>query len=1029
MDTGQRFFDQPILNSPYETPGRHWELDESGQPTHTILNERRGVSFVTPIPAATKGKGAQQRLTFDETAQRVGTDDQQYELTQTINRVRSAVNRWRAHPDPAQWRVTPETARLLHHWRNHRFNEVRPFFCQVEAVETAIWLTEVAPTFGKVGRPLLKHLEKANRQANPELSRLALKLATGAGKTTVMAMLIAWQTINAVRRPNSRRFTRGFLVVTPGITIKERLRVLQPNDPDSYYRSRELVPLDMLDDLGRAKIVITNFHAFKRREKMTVSKGGRALLQGRGPGLETLESEGQMLQRVMPELMGIRSVLALNDEAHHCYREKPGEHDEGTLTGDDRKEAEKNRDAARLWISGLEAVSRKLGLARVIDLSATPFFLRGSGYAEGTLFPWTMSDFSLMDAIECGIVKLPRVPVTDNIPGGDMPKFRNLWEHIRKDMPKRGRGKATSLDPLRIPPTLQTALLALYGHYKKTFELWQDAKIEVPPCFIVVCNNTSTSKLIYDYIAGFHREHPDGSTTLENGRLKLFRNFDEHGTPLAHPRTLLIDSEQLESGDALDKNFRTAAADEIERFRREIVRRTGDTKRADNLSDQDLLREAMNTVGKVGRLGGKTRCVVSVAMLTEGWDANTVTHVLGVRAFGTQLLCEQAVGRALRRQSYELNAHGVFPVEYADVLGIPFDFTAEPVVGPPQGPGRTVQVMAVTPDRDACEIRFPRVAGYRVELPEERLKATFDADATLVLTPDIVGPSVTVNKGIIGEGVDLNLEHTKAVRRATLLFHLTKRLLETKWHDRDGVPKLYLFGQLKRVARQWLDNHLVCRSGTYPAQLLYLELADMACERIKQGVFTHHVGQHPVKAVLDPYNPDGSTSYVRFNTSKQNLWKTDPGRSHVNWAVCDSDWEREFCRVVEGHPQVRAYVKNQGLGLEVPYRTGSEARTYIPDFVVLVDDGRGADDPLQLIVEIKGYRGEDAKDKKNTMNTYWVPGVNALGTFGRWDFAEFTDVNEIESGFSGLIEKFLGSAAGSVATTSPAASSVTSMHG
>ena len=857
METGDQFFDRPILNSPYEYPARHWELDESGQPTHRVLDRRREVSFVTPIPVAKKAKGAQRTLIFDEEAARVATDDQQYELAQTINSVRNAVDRWRALPDPAQWRVTPETARLLQHWRHHRFNDIRPFFCQVEAVETAIWLTEVAPGLGNTGRRFLDHLERANAEANPDLARLALKLATGAGKTTVMAMLIAWQTINAVRRPNSRRFTRGFLVVTPGITIKDRLRVLQPNDPDSYYQSRELVPGDMLGDLDRAKIVITNFHAFKLRETMEVSRGGRALLQGRGPELRSLESEGQMLQRVMPELMGMRNVLALNDEAHHCYREKGGEDDEGKLTGDDRKEAEKNREAARLWISGLEAVGRKLGLARVIDLSATPFFLRGSGYAEGTLFPWTMSDFSLMDAIECGIVKLPRVPVADNIPGGDMPKFRNLWEHIRKDMPKKGRGKASNLDPLKIPVPLQTALEALYGHYQKTFALWREAGIEVPPCFIVVCNNTSTSKLIYDYIAGFQRENPDSSTTLENGRLELFRNFDEHGTPLARPRALLIDSEQLESGEALDRNFRSMAADEIERFRREIVARTGDRKRAENLSDQDLLREAMNTVGKEGRLGGATRCVVSVSMLTEGWDANTVTHVLGVRAFGTQLLCEQAVGRSLRRQSYELDDEGVFPVEYADVLGIPFDFTAKPVVAPPQRPRKTVQIHAVTPERDDREIRFPRVAGYRVELPEDRLQANFTDDDTLVLTPELVGPSRTRVEGIIGEGVDLNLVHTGDLRRSTLLFHLTKRLLETKWRDPGEEPKLHLFGQLKRISRQWLDDRLVCKGGTYPAQLMYLALADMACERITRGIVTHHVKRAPGEGRSRPLQRGG----------------------------------------------------------------------------------------------------------------------------------------------------------------------------
>ena len=324
---------------------------------------------------------------FDEEARQAETESQQYELAQTINNMRAAVDRWRALPDPGQWRVTPETTRLLQHWRHHAFSHLRPFFCQIEAVETVIWLTEVAPALGRAGRPFLDHLEAANQQANPDLARLALKLATGAGKTTVMAMLIAWQTINAARRPTSRRFTRGFLVVTPGITIKDRLRVLQPNDPDSYYQSRELVPGDMLGDLERAKIVITNFHAFKRRETMEVSKGGRALLQGRGPDLRSLETEGQMLQRVMPELMGMRKVLALNDEAHHCYREKPGDDDEGDLKGEDREEAKKNLEAARLWISGLEAAGRAMGLARVIDLSATPFFLRGSGYAEGNALP------------------------------------------------------------------------------------------------------------------------------------------------------------------------------------------------------------------------------------------------------------------------------------------------------------------------------------------------------------------------------------------------------------------------------------------------------------------------------------------------------------------------------------------------------------------------------------------------------------------------------------------------------------------
>lgn len=995
------FFKKPILNSPYDYPATHWEL-VGGLPTQKIVNNRRRAEFVTPIPKPKKQKSKSVDM-FDE-SMGLGDGSQKYDPISIINEVRSHVDSWRALTNERDWLVSPDTARLLKHWRHHDFQDIRPFFCQIEAVEVAIWLTEVAPKLGKTGKKYLDYLNGANEDANPGLMRLALKLATGAGKTTVMSMIIAWQTINAVRQPGSKKFTRGFLIVAPGLTIKDRLRVLQPNDPDSYYKNREIVPNDLLPDLERAKIIITNYHAFKLRERIDISKGGRALLKGkRGEELNTQENEGQMLQRVIPELMGMKNIMVLNDEAHHCYREKRGEVEDDDLKGDEKKEADHNREAARLWISGLEIIARKIGINRIVDLSATPFFLSGSGYAEGTLFPWTMSDFSLMDAIECGIVKLPRVPVADNISGEEMPKFRELWKHIGKKMPKKGRGKGAQLDPLSIPVELQTALEALYGHYEKTYELWEEKGIRVPPCFIVVCNNTSTSKLVYDYISGFHRENEDGSTELENGRLKLFRNFDEYGNPYAKPNTLLIDSEQLESGDALDDNFRAMASDEIDRFRREIIERTGDKQQAEKLTDQDLLREVMNTVGKFGSLGGNIRCVVSVSMLTEGWDANTVTHVLGVRAFGTQLLCEQVIGRALRRQSYDLNEENRFNVEYADVLGIPFDFTAKPVVAPPQPPRETIHVKAVRPERDALEISFPRVTGYRVELPEDRLTADFGVDSILELTPELVGPSVTQNSGIIGEAVDLNLIHTGDLRRSTLLFHLTQRLLYTKWRDPGEEPKLHLFGQLKRITKQWLDTCLECKGGTYPAQLMYQELADMACSRITAAITQAEKNKdRKIKVLLDPYNPLGSTAHVNFNTSKQERWETNALKSHINWVILDSDWEAEFCRVAEAHPAVKSYVKNHSLGLEVPYRYGSETRKYRPDFIVQLDPGNG--DITNLIVEIKGYRREDAKEKKITMDTYWVPGVNNAERYGKWAFAEFADVFQMQHDFEEKVE-------------------------
>ncbi|MBU0724155.1 MAG: DEAD/DEAH box helicase family protein [Alphaproteobacteria bacterium] len=1010
----ESFFERPILNGPYGYPDRHWELDDDGQPTNRLIESRRRSDLITPVPKPKKRRQNQTSLILGG-ADDLSTEEQEYNPTPIINEIRGYVDAWRNLPNPDQWLVTPETARLLQHWRHHKFEDVRPFFCQIEAVETAIWLIEVAPKLGARVAKFWAHIKGGNAQANPELVRLALKLATGAGKTTVMAMLIAWQTVNAVRHPNSKHFSRGFLIVAPGITIKDRLRVLLPNDPESYYRHREIVPPDMLADIDRAKIVITNYHAFKLRERISIAKGTRTAIEGwRGETMQTLETDGQMLQRVMPELMGMKNIIVLNDEAHHCYRERVKDaigDTEADLKGEEKDEAKANNEAARMWISGLEAVKRKLGISLVYDLSATPFFLRGSGYAEGTLFPWTMSDFSLMDAIECGIVKLPRVPVADNVPGGDTPKFRNLWDHIGREMPKKGRGAGRVSDPLKLPAELLNALDALYGHYTKTFELWEDEEIGVPPVFIVVCNNTATSELIYKYISGFERQNDNGSMVLEQGRLALFRNYDEAGDRLARPNTILIDSAQLESGDALDKDFREMAGPEIEEFRRAIIERTGNRQEAENIDDATLLREVMNTVGKKGKLGEKVRCVVSVSMLTEGWDANTVTHILGVRAFGTQLLCEQVVGRALRRQSYDLNeATGLFNVEYADILGIPFDFAAKPVVAPPAKPRETVRVHAVKPDRDTLEITFPRVQGYRVELPEERLDARFGPDHVLHLTPDLVGPSVTQNQGIVGEGIDLTVAHLEGMRPATVVYHLTQHLLYNKYRDTGEEPKLHLFGQLKRITRQWLEGgYLRCSPGTYPAQMLYREIADMAAERIKAAITETLAGDRPVKAILDAYNPTGSTQYVNFTTSKDTRWQTDPRKCHVNWIVCDSDWESEFCRVAEAHPRVLAYVKNHGLGLEVPYLMGSTPRKYLPDFILRIDDGHP--DPLNLIVEIKGYRGEDAKEKANAMRAYWVPGVNNLGKYGRWAFAEFTAVYEIEREFKKLIERCLESLA------------------
>ena len=1003
----QSFFDHPILNSPYDPPSRYHALDDDGQPLEQPpIDGRRPCDFITPVPKPKRrsAKAAQASMVFED-ADGLSDADQEYNPKPIINEIRSHVATWRSLPSDRDWGVTPATARLLHHWRRTEVEGLRPFFCQVEAVETVIWLTEVARTQKRYAH-IWKHIEGANQQSSPDLLRLAMKMATGAGKTTVMAMLIAWQTVNAVRSPTSSHFSRGFLIVAPGITIKDRLRVLLPDDPDSYYRNRDMVPSDMLPEIAKAKVVITNYHAFKRRETMDVSKVGKALLQGRGEALTTIESEGQMLQRACGELMSMKNVVVINDEAHHCYEERPQGSVEELDDADAKAEAKENKEAARLWINGIKALKKKVGVRAVYDLSATPFFLAGSGYVEGTLFPWVVSDFSLMDAIECGIVKLPRVPVADNLPVADMPIYRKLWDHIGKEMPKKGAKKSDELDPLKLPTKLLTALDALYNHYVLVHEEWRRAGIPVPPVFIVVCNNTSTSKLIYEYISGWDRPNPDGElVNVHRGHLELFRNYDEHGNRIARAPTLLIDSAQLESGEALADDFKKMASAEIEQFRRERQDRTGRVEDVDDIDDAELLREVMNTVGRVGRLGESIRCVVSVSMLTEGWDANTVTHILGVRAFGTQLLCEQVVGRGLRRQSYELNEHGLFDVEYADVLGIPFDFTSKPVIVKPTPPKLVTRVHAVkerVAERPELEISFPRVEGYRVDLPEERISATFSDDSRLVVDPEMIGPSRVTMQGIVGATEELTAKGVGDQRPSAIAYSLAAHLLK-RFGDESGDLPVHLFGQVRRIVREWLDGGYLVLKGVPMGVLDYLEIKDQAAERIFLACQRYEHGPKAIKAILDPYNPKGSTRHVGFTTSKA-IYATDPRRSHVSHVVCDSTWEAELARVLETHKRVVAFVKNQGLGLEVPYRDGSKPRRYIPDMVVRLDDGHGPDDLLNLVLETKGYRKGDAQLKAETMKTMWVPGVNNVGTHGRWAFAEFTDAPLIESDFATLID-------------------------
>lgn len=994
--------DNPILNSPYAAPTRHWRLTDEGGFSQVIEQDRRRSLYYVPVTPKSRKTGQQDFNFAHEDA-----EGRAFRPNALVNGIREQVDRWRR--EVSTQHLTHETQRLLEYWRQGRM-QPPPFFCQLEAIETMIWLAEVAPN-AAAGRRWLDELASENEEANSNLQRIAAKMATGSGKTTVMAMLIAWQTVNAAR--GRRRFSDAFLIVCPGITIRDRLRVLSPSHPGNLYEHNRLVPDDMLADIRKARIVITNYHAFKQREIVKTTPYARELLQGRDPEpVRTTESEGQMLRRVCEPLLARKNVIVLNDEAHHCYQEKPGKSEEGKA-GDETEDIKRNREAARLWINGIHALHRRLGVRTVYDLSATPFFLRGSGYPEGTLFPWVASDFSLIDAIESGIVKIPRVPVSDNSLGLEMPVWRRLWPEIREDMPRKGAKKAGRLDLEDLPEKLLGALHGLYEHYELLNANWQG--FETPPVFIVVCQNTSHSKLLFDYIAGYPKivTTPEGEkrTVWVKGALSLFSNVDGQNQPLVRPNTLLIDSNEIDSGESLSADFKKAAAPEIEAFKRELTAREGQA-RAEKITDEDLLREAMNTVGRPGRLGADVRCVVSVSMLTEGWDTNTVTHILGVRAFGTPLLCEQVVGRGLRRVSYDADENGLFSPEHSNIFGIPFSFVSEhkgPVIAKPPKP--TIRVHAIPERVEAnpdLEIRFPRVQGFRIRLPAELHRWEWSADSRLSITPDLT-PTRAKVEDILGHGETITLDNFMDQRLTTAAFHVAGHALTTRFKDEEGNLKPWLFPRLLKATKEWLTDHADFSDDMGPGIFLWKPMANKAGQKLYDAFVRGgevQDGEPVILPIISSLNPEGSTNHVDFRTSK-GVWKTAPEYCHISHVVSDSDWELTFCETLEHMEEVRGYAKNHALNFEIPYALpGGGERRYLPDFIVKLDDGH--EDLLNLIVEIKGYRRGDAPLKAEAARTYWVPAVNNDGRFGRWAFIEIGEIYSSSEEIREAIRKAAG---------------------
>ena len=914
----------PILNNPYEEPDWHYATNLAGELDYSRPVKGRRI-FTPEIQTIPVRQGAQGDLM--ELNEVAAADHGSH----VVNLLRREVGAWRQAKYPQTTRITRE---LLQFWFLNPERDMTQslFFAQREAIETAIWLNEVAEK-SNVGQHILRQLEEAQKvSASPEnnLPRIAFKMATGSGKTVVMGALIAYHYFNRAEYRNDVRFADNFLLIAPGITIRDRLGVLRVDtrlgvDAEDYYHVRYLVPETWRKEMPELnkRLVITNYHAF---EPKTLQGNKRSPFDGKiqadGTKQEATEDSSQVIARLLGNFRPGSRLLVLNDEAYHCYLPRE---DEQKAEGEDA--AEENRRAA-VWFNGLVRITQRFKVRSIYDLSATPFYLTGSGYDPYSLFQWVVSDFGLIEAVESGLVKIPFLPMRDDTQQIELPVLRNLYEHIKDEgLPKAGRktakarakaeGKKFVEEPPRLPEILQAALKQFYEHYREEYEtrrhsaaasktdqlLFEDS----PPVFIVVCNNTSVSKEVYKYLPGYEISSEDESEPAQAvpGMYELFSNYDPATRqPRRKPPTLLIDSDALENSGQIDDEFKRVFAPEIKRFKEEYARVHGQGA-AERIEDSAILREVVNTVGKRNALGAHIRCVVSVSMLTEGWDANTVTHICGIRKFGSQLLCEQVAGRALRRQSYYLQGYDKagepttdkrrvvawkFPPEYAHIIGVPFKlFKGGKTV--PQPPKPTTPVFALAERTKQNEITFPNVEGYRLEYAEGPLVSDFSAPKKLV---------------------------AHAVR----------------------------------------------------------------------GIQTGAPGEDRIRPILSYYNPTGSSRFVHGQTSRE----TYPTRhSHVNAVVVDSGWEGRAGKALddlaeEGH--VISWVKNSFLDFRIPYTDAAgEQRDYYPDFIVRCHNG----EPLNLLLEITGM-SRDKEPKKWTVENRWLPAVNRIREQHGWDRWEFLEI-------------------------------------
>ncbi|MBP7653289.1 DEAD/DEAH box helicase family protein [Candidatus Dependentiae bacterium] len=983
--------DNPILNNPYLEPKIYYNTDIQGNLDYSDIKKGRRIYSHDITPQPTQRPNTQQGL-FN-----ISDIQDRYE-EHLINVLRKEVSIWRKNKYPNTTRITKL---LLDYWFDSadRIDYHKLFFAQQEAVETAIFLNEIADKSNS-GQAILNRLRNGqvivekNSQFN--LPRIAFKMATGSGKTVVMAMLILYHFYNRLEYRNDTRFADNFIIIAPGITIKDRLGVLYVDTQNNsiqniqdYYRTRRLIPQNYEQDLLQlnSKLIITNYHSFEQK----VLKGNKKTpfdgkIGADGKKVRELEDYSLVLKRIVGKFKKGSRILVINDEAHHCYlpkvKEKNVKHDD----------SEGENERASIWFNGIVELSKQYQLRYVYDLSATPYFLQGSGYESYSLFPWTVSDFGLIEAIESGLVKIPFLPESDSTQQIEMPVLRNLYEHIKKDLPKKGASSLKLSGAPKLPELIKIALDQFYSHYEKSYNEFRDL-FGNPPVFIIVCNNTNVSSEVFKYIAGYEIDREDKTKLIIPGNFELFSNYQKDTLkPLDKCPTLLIDSNALENSEQIDEQFKKIFTSEIEIFKKEY-RIMHPDKSADNLIDSDILREVVNTVGKQGMLGGHIRCVVSVSMLTEGWDANTVTHIMGIRAFGSQLLCEQVAGRALRRSSYFLGKDGKFPPEYAHIIGVPFRFfkggkSAAVIVQD------DIKIIKALQEREKYEIIFPNITGYRVESESQIYEADFSKVEDYVIDGSVLPVQTDMKNAFSSDKEILTLEKCKEKREQELIYLITKNLLSFYYSDINGFPEFQLFNQLKKIVHEWYEFKIKLSGPAFKQMLYYCEPKNI-CNHIKRGIDSKNINSTKIFPVFNYYNKLGSTKYVHGATSKE-IYATK--NSHINYVVADTkSWEQIAAKTFEElSDKIYCYVKNAFLGFSIPYIKDDKDRQYFPDFIVKCKTKNKKF--INLIVEITGMN-QDKSEKRWYLLNRWLPAVNSVSEmygYDKFDFMEISDIKNIK---------------------------------